>query len=410
MYNKEVRKIKCVNAVIMLFVVLQMFVVQSFATAGVEVANEHSTIYTFVSNIGRNWDVVKDQFCNNLQNEYDVFLKDQDNIQKHRGLLDIKSATVTEIVDVNYLDIADSFSYDYDLSNTRFCVVGIDFDVYEENSFYCNGLLYNAISLVKEDNVWKIVEFVQIENPKKLIEKKYNLDDNFSQTINIREARNCGDLLNGNNEKYGDLFTEYSVKNNGTFFATNSTVVKNKRTIPTDNTMVSLGKYNDVGSFVGQVSVPFHQYCVAVTAGEVRGSEFDGGARKACIVAIKTFTWHYLIIPKLPSMSIHITTKMQAYRPDKVNENPKVTSDYNVIKDLWMESSEGYIFEASYKAGTYGLVGRNNGDLKQNGVRYLVEECGYRWQNTLDYFYSYSDKSAGQITLFDKYKNVILYK
>lgn len=405
--NKK-NKFKLLRTLIIMLIITQLCMTQMFESFASYDNRPENTVTNFVNNLGKDWKTVVNQFHSTLQNTYDEFLNNKSNVEKHLGLLDIKTAKLIETVEVDYNDIKSSFFNDYDVENSKFYIVGIDFDVYEENTFYFNGIWYNAVSVVREENEWKIVEFVHINDPQLIMDRSYNISDNFYQTINIRELRNEGILVNGNGETYGSLNGEIitSETNNKML----RTKAKNTKAIPTDTTMVSLGKYDNSGKFTNQVSVPFHQYCIAVTAGEVRGSEFDGAARKACIVAIKTYTWHYLLVPILPSMAINITTKMQAYRPDKVSENSNVTSNYNAIKDIWMESSEGYIFEALYKAGGYNENGLCGGELKQNGVRYLIDECGYTWQKAISYFYSNSNKSSGLITLFNKNKDVIVFK
>ena len=49
-------------------------------------------------------------------------------------------------------------------------------------------------------------------------------------------------------------------------------------------------------------------------------------------MAIKTYTWHFLLVPKSDTMGYDITTKMQAYAPSYISENKKVTED--ILNDL----------------------------------------------------------------------------
>lgn len=62
---------------------------------------------------------------------------------------------------------------------------------------------------------------------------------------------------------------------------------------------------------------------------------------------------------------------MQSYKPEKISENKKVTSDYNAVKNIWMESYKGNIFAAGYGAGDYNLV-ENGGRLMQMDVDILL--------------------------------------
>ena len=61
-------------------------------------------------------------------------------------------------------------------------------------------------------------------------------------------------------------------------------------------------------------------------AGELRGVEFDGVVRRAQAIAIKTFTWHFIIVPKDPVEGYDVNNVQQNYYPEKVSENSKVTT------------------------------------------------------------------------------------
>lgn len=155
--------------------------------------------------------------------------------------------------------------------------------------------------------------------------------------------------------------------------------------------------------------IGFGDYCLWVLAGEVRQKEFDGTARRARCIAIKTYTWHFMIIPKEPERSGHLTTKQQSYQPGKVNENLNIYGDYDAVCDRWMESSEGYIFEASYKAGEKGKAGtKHGGELKQWGSVYLAGQ-GYKWNEILHYYYDCSGVSGDGVRIFNNQK-CIIYK
>lgn len=73
---------------------------------------------------------------------------------------------------------------------------------------------------------------------------------------------------------------------------------------------------------------------------------------------------------------VDIKNTMHSYKPDDVSINSNVTSDYNAVKGIWMESYSGAIFEAGYGAGSYNDSGSAGGRLMQNGCRYLVDKKG----------------------------------
>ena len=215
-----------------------------------------------------------------------------------------------------------------------------------------------------------------------------------------------GVLVNGDGVTYGNLY-ENMYKNEELSMGAEKALTK--YTVPKDDTKLNLVKYNDNNRCTGVVVVEFEDYCHAVLAGEVRDARLDGQARRASCIAIKTYTWHFIILPKEPERSGNITTRQQEYAPEKKDENPNIYIDYSAVRNRWMESSEGYIFEAAYKSGDWDRPGnQNSGDLKQRGCYYLANK-GYKWYQMLHYYYDNSNVSGGAIRLFDSNK-CIVYK
>ena len=107
-------------------------------------------------------------------------------------------------------------------------------------------------------------------------------------------------------------------------------------------------------------------------------------------------------------MGINLLENWQSYRPDKVQENPKVTKQYNTLKNIWMESYQGYIAEALYREGTYSASGWHDGILQQTGSRFLEKQLNMDFYQILHYYYDDSSFSnGGAIRFFDQNKNVI---
>lgn len=52
----------------------------------------------------------------------------------------------------------------------------------------------------------------------------------------------------------------------------------------------------------------------------------------------------HIIVPHGASEGYDVNSTQQAYAPTKVSENTKVTTDYNAVKSVWMESNGGAIF------------------------------------------------------------------
>lgn len=121
-------------------------------------------------------------------------------------------------------------------------------------------------------------------------------------------------------------------------------------------------------------------------------------------MAIKTYTWHYTVVPINDTYGFDLLITMQDFQPGLVSVNSNVTINFNSIKNVWMESEDEYIFEAFYKAGGYNANGKSSGQLYQNGCRYLANQ-GKGYRDIVRYYYNDSIINAD-----DKYKICYLGK
>lgn len=357
-------------------------------------------VQRYFETMGKSWDEFAELYTENQVEGLKTFLKDNDNIKENVGVLNVIDASLNEVVEVSYSDVKDMLSEDYTGKNVKIFVVGAEFQVKKDNMYFSDGTIYNFLILEKENEGWKVNALNQIADPKLLKVLGYSFKSDYVATENMMEARQNGYLLNGEGEVYANI-TGNSVNNE-----VSTCAILNKRTVPTDETKIAYGTYKN-GVFQKRKTIKFHDYCLGVSAGEVRGKEFDGTARKAVNIAIKTYTWHYKIVPIDPVHSVDIKNTMQAYKPSKVSENKKVTSDYNAVKNIWMESYKGNIFAAGYGAGKYNDTGEHGGRLMQNGCRYLVKKKNYSFYKCLHYYYDYSDagSTGGPLRFFDSKKN-----
>lgn len=328
--------------------------------------------------------------------EMDAFFADEENLNNHIGVYNIISSDLLEFTEVDYSDVLNMLYEDYEecIEKPDVYVIGMDLKVIEDAKYFYKGMNYFLISFVREDDAPKIYEMVSISEPQELINKGYCFSDNYSVAIRVMDARKSGKFING----YGRTFD--SINGNRSFLD----AVKNKRTVPTDSTKVRYRNSNKK-----TVSINFHDYCLGVLAGELRATKFDGAVRKAQAIAIKTFTWHYIIVPQNPTAGYDLTYASQSYVPGKISENKKVTEDYNAVKDVWMESNGGAIFAAYYKKGEYADQSslKNGGDFKQEGARWLKDnKIATTYKALLKYYYDNSSASTGgAIRFFDSKKN-----
>ena len=358
-----------------------------------EIVNEYFSL------IGNDWDKFAELYTNEQINSFKNFLENEKNIREYVGVLNVRKAKLIESIEIKYDDVKDMIE-DYTGKKIKIFAVGADYDVYEDTKYFSEGIIYNFLILEEQNGQWRVNTLMQIADPSLLKMKGYHFQSDYNITENIMEARENGYLVNGKGKVFSDI-NEKEIDGS----LVDEYAILNKRTVPTDDTTISYGTYKN-GVYQNRKSIKFHDYCKGVSAGEVRGKSFDGTARKAVDIAIKTYTWHYKIVPIDPTHSVDIKNTMQSYKPEKISENKKVTSDYNAVKNIWMESYKGNIFAAGYGAGDYNSSGKNGGRLMQNGCRYLVDKKKYSFYQCLHYYYDYSidGSTGGPLRFFDNNK------
>ena len=359
-----------------------------------EIVNEYFSL------IGNDWDKFAELYTNEQINSFKNFLENEKNIREYVGVLNVRKAKLIESIEIKYDDVKDMIDEDYTGKKIKIFAVGADYDVYEDTKYFSEGIIYNFLILEEQNGQWRVNTLMQIADPSLLKMKGYHFQSDYNITENIMEARENGYLVNGKGKVFSDI-NEKEIDGS----LVDEYAILNKRTVPTDDTTISYGTYKN-GVYQNRKSIKFHDYCKGVSAGEVRGKSFDGTARKAVDIAIKTYTWHYKIVPIDPTHSVDIKNTMQSYKPQKISENKKVTSDYNAVKNIWMESYKGNIFAAGYGAGDYNSSGKNGGRLMQNGCRYLVDKKKYSFYQCLHYYYDYSidGSTGGPLRFFDNNK------
>ena len=359
-----------------------------------EIVNEYFSL------IGNDWDKFAELYTNEQINSFKNFLENEKNIREYVGVLNVRKAKLIESIEIKYDDVKDMIDEDYTGKKIKIFAVGADYDVYEDTKYFSEGIIYNFLILEEQNGQWRVNTLMQIADPSLLKMKGYHFQSDYNITENIMEARENGYLVNGKGKVFSDI-NEKEIDGS----LVDEYAILNKRTVPTDDTTISYGTYKN-GVYQNRKSIKFHDYCKGVSAGEVRGKSFDGTARKAVDIGIKTYTWHYKIVPIDPAHSVDIKNTMQSYKPEKISENKKVTSDYNAVKNIWMESYKGNIFAAGYGAGDYNSSGKNGGRLMQNGCRYLVDKKKYSFYQCLHYYYDYSidGSTGGPLRFFDNNK------
>lgn len=363
------------------------------------------------------WEKVAGFYDSETALEMTNFLTDITNQNEHKGLLNVEHVEAVEIIDVDFCDAKYLLLDDYAGKIVDTFVVGADYVTHEDSEYYANGICYEVYSLVYELNGWKISEKRTVWDFEGLLDAGYTFDNQYHKTEEVIEARKDGVILNYEGEYIDYVFDEVICMDH----ASEMSVAEKASTvtsysIPTDETMIV---YYDAGKKKNHDPEGFHSLCKAITYAEV-GSDGTFGnyaeARKACIMAIKTYVWHFYIIQESKDAAYHISSAQIAY-----NSNYKSTygflTDYSTVQDIWMQgtSSAGkpIVFEANFKKGsntTSQESYKNGGDLKQLGCIYLLNNDSSisTYKDLLHYYYDNSPRSkGGAVQFFDANKNFL---
>lgn len=371
-----------------------------FASEVMESQPVETVVQDYFDTMGKEWDAFAELYTMDQVEGFKTFLTDEDNINENVGVLNVQDASLKEMVEIQYADVKDMLPENYD-EDVKVFAVGAEFQVNQDTKYFSNGTTYYLLVLENENGSWKVENLAQIAEPDLLKERGYTFNSEYVITENMMTARESGYLVNGDGEVFADIDGN-PIENSDLI---DSQAILNKRTVPTSKTTISYGTYKN-NVYQSRKSINYHDYCLGVSRGEVGSTKFDGAARQAVDIAIKTYTWHYKIVPIDPAHSVDIKNTMQSYQPDKDTSNKKIVTDYNAVKSIWMESYKGNIFAAGYGAGKEDSSGKNGGRLMQNGCVYLAKK-GYTKYEMLHYYYDNSTdgSTGGSLRFFDDNKN-----
>ncbi len=358
------------------------------------------------------WERVSEFYYSKSKEDMAAFLMDKSNQDKHIGLLNVEHVKAIEIVDVDYVDAEYLFVNDYANESVNTFVVGADYDTYEDTEFYAEGVCYEIYSVVLEEEGWKIAEKRTVWDFDGLLDAGYVFESQYCKTEEVVEAREKGIILNYEGEYVDKVFDVVTCTDD--MFGKGRASTVTTYAIPTENTKILY--YSE--SIGDEIEKGFHTMCKAITYAEC-GSDATFGdypeARKAIIMAIKTYVWHFYIIQESKDAGYHISSEQIAY-----NSNYKSTygflEDYSDVQGVWMQgtSSAGkpIVFEANFKKGSEEAQDNNkgNGDLKQLGCIYLLKNDSSisTYKDLLHFYYDNSKRSlGGAVQFFNSNKKFI---
>lgn len=194
-------------------------------------------------------------------------------------------------------------------------------------------------------------------------------------------------------------------------------VIRDSMYIPEDNTVIQATDSPISNPNFGTWSNPstirvkgyddpinFKDYCKVVLVNEFGNDNYEDQARKANALAIKNFSWHFILVQHFTAGEYDIrATVDQTYNPSKT----VTTKCSNAVDAIWnyvMLTSEYKLFMGFYRTNVsaHANACQHGGILSQDESRVLAQN-GESWAEILHYFYDYgtyqSELSSGQIRI-----------
>ncbi len=365
--------------------------------------NEVSICKELISNFikeanQKNWNAVANSFSNydkDTLTEYFNSNSQQDGMKQLISikLLDCRLIDNNEIKDELLIE-------DYPILKTNSqiysFIIQANCKVSEENEFFFNGINYFLVVLTRENSNFKIVQF---NRPMSDSVKECYSDNNSKENegITVLEKAEDGIAINANEEILTEGFEN--------IVCTQAQAAKAKKADPPILNHYTCYSYptslnvklNITGNNKVKKNVSISSYMKHTLPNEWipswKKQNLIAGAYCVKMIAI------YRGLKPVNSAGINITQSQQMYCPDKPTY--KSTNDaINSIKNKGMANHDGKLFFPLYKRGTKGALGvKHGGELKQYGAESLAKK-GHNYEYILNYYYSNSAFSKGDIKIF----------
>lgn len=335
-----------------------------------------------------------------FKNFYENYFKDDRNIY---GIKQIKDVSVEEIYDISVLDAEKYYVYGSDTGImpgdvTYPYIVKTKCSVTEENQYFCNGFNYMFMVLTKQ-NGKMIVS--QTTRPSTYLMKKYiidneevygNLDGTQKKAVEAVLMCNRGLLVNSKCECLTNGVGIVNVNNNSSVKTTLTMSHYSTYTYP----YYIRVKLNKTGNDAIK-SVKMSDYIKCTLPNEWMAS-WPENSLIAGAYCVKMVGIYRAINPVNAAAGYDASQGTQNYIPGR--DNSITNSIVDRLINCGMADTSGCLFFPSYAKGTSGATGtRASGQLKQYGSKKLAEN-GYSYKQILNYYYSGSSVSYGDVNLF----------
>lgn len=357
----------------------------------------------------QNWDKYAELMCNSEKAYYEYYFSDSELVD---GIKQIRSANLLNVYYVeNELAKEEWLTEEYPIlknsSETYSFIAQAECTVGEENKYFFEGVNYFFVVLCVEEGELRVVQFNRpsYDLLTKVVEPKLYKDDvkyeDKMAGIKVIECAEKGLIVNAQMEELTDGFELVTIENN--------TVINNKVSARSLSDFPKLSHYstysyptsirvkmNKTGN--GQiVKVNFTTYLKNTLPNEWMGS-WNSEALKAGAYCVKMVGIYRVLKPVSSSGGYDVTQSTQYYKPNSAYSTTSAAIDS--IKNYGMADTYGLLFYPEYRSGTSGVIGtKASGIMQQYGSQALAKK-GYTYKQILNYYYSGSEYSSGDVKLF----------
>lgn len=368
-----------------------------------------NTVNKMVETINsKKWDKFTKYFCEEEQKYYSNYFLDS---QITDGVKQIISMDVIHEYIVSNDEVKDDWLIEEypnllkDTNEVYSVIAEINCKVNEENQYFFNGNNFFLIVLAVENDELKVVQFNRPNSDivnKIIINEKVDSNDEKKASekgLSVLEAAESGLVINAEGEIISDGFKTVceneKIRRGITTYAVDPPIL-NHYTSYSYPTQIKV-KLNKTGNN-RIVTVNFTTYMKNVLPNEWIPS-WNSTALKAGAYCVKMVGIYRAIKPMSSTGGYNLTQSTQNYVPNS-KTYASTNSAIDSIINMGMANTAGRIFFPKYVAGTSGSKGtKGSGELKQWGSQKMATE-GYSCEQILNYYYSGSDYSSGNVNLF----------
>lgn len=353
----------------------------------------------------KDWANFTELICNEEQSFYEDYFF---NEAKEDGIKQIDKVEVLNIYKVQSSRaegewLTEEYSVLQTSNEIYSFIVEADCKVVKENKYFFDGVNYLHVVVALENEELKVVQFNKpsTELLDEVVKPELSKsDDVYAEQvagINAIEKAEQGLVVNAKQEIITEGFTtiEQASSNAITTFSADPKILSHYATYSYP-TYIDV-KLNKTGNNK-IVRVSFTNYLKNVLPNEWIPS-WNATALKVGAYCVKMVSIYRALNPMSSAGGYDLTQSTQMYKPNSTLYS-STSAAIDSIKNMGMATSNYCIFFPMYSAGTQGSVGtKASGDLKQWGSQKMATQ-GYSYTQILNYYYSGSQYSSGNLKLF----------